>query len=185
MSTLDPWGDAIEEAYASAPNDEVILHTLELRHPAFSAPVRVVRDHGVVIVPGDPDIYGHILTLEAGAPVDPSTAVNFVGCMFDFDIPAQEEGKIPEVQVSLDNVTQEIQCELDEAVKQRSPLHLTYREYLLSNVTQPQFILGGLSIKSVRSDVFRVVGSASFTDLVNSSFPKKTYTPNDFQGLRR
>ena len=37
--------DALKEAYASAPASEVILHTLELRHPSFTQPIRVVRDH--------------------------------------------------------------------------------------------------------------------------------------------
>ena len=42
---------AIREAYAAAPSDVVILHTLELRHPAFvnddesPTAIRVVRDH--------------------------------------------------------------------------------------------------------------------------------------------
>ena len=36
---------ALKEAYAIAPTDEVIYHTLELWHPAFSAPIRVVRDY--------------------------------------------------------------------------------------------------------------------------------------------
>ena len=42
---------AIKEAYAAAPSDVVILHTLELRHPAFKddegqpTAIRVVRDH--------------------------------------------------------------------------------------------------------------------------------------------
>ena len=36
---------AIKEAYASAPTDTVILHTLELRHPDFVAPIRDVNDH--------------------------------------------------------------------------------------------------------------------------------------------
>ena len=27
--------EAIKEAYASAPSEQIILHTLELRHPAF------------------------------------------------------------------------------------------------------------------------------------------------------
>ena len=42
---------ALREAYASAPSDVVILHTLELRHPAFvdddgqSIAIRVVRDN--------------------------------------------------------------------------------------------------------------------------------------------
>jgi hypothetical protein len=44
--------EAIKEAYASAPSDQIILHTLELRHPAFVdhagqlVAIRVVRDTG-------------------------------------------------------------------------------------------------------------------------------------------
>ena len=39
---------ALAEAYASAPVDQVIHHTLELWHPAFSAPIRVVRDFSAI-----------------------------------------------------------------------------------------------------------------------------------------
>ena len=44
--------EAIKEAYASAPSEQIILHTLELRHPAFVdetgqlVAIRVVRDTG-------------------------------------------------------------------------------------------------------------------------------------------
>ena len=56
---------AIREAYASAPADTVILHTLELRHPAFAdddgrpTAIRVVRDNVDLTA-----------RLEAGAPLD-------------------------------------------------------------------------------------------------------------------
>lgn len=42
---------ALMEAYASCPSDDVTLHTIELRHPAFddgagnNVAIRVVRDH--------------------------------------------------------------------------------------------------------------------------------------------
>ena len=35
---------ALREAYASAPTDVVIYHTLELYHPSFTQAIRVVRD---------------------------------------------------------------------------------------------------------------------------------------------
>ena len=35
---------ALREAYASAPVDLVVYHTLEFWHPAFSEPLYVVRD---------------------------------------------------------------------------------------------------------------------------------------------
>ena len=36
---------AIKEAYASAPSNLVIHHTLEIWHPNFTTPIRVVRDN--------------------------------------------------------------------------------------------------------------------------------------------
>lgn len=189
MAVNDLWTQALEEAYASAPTDEVVLHTLELRHPAFlddagqPTAVRVVRDHGYLLQEGDPDIYGHLLKLEADAPLNQGAYVRFVSCMFDFAIPGQSEGKLPEVEVSLDNVSRLIGGYLDAAVGTRAPLELTYREYLLSDAEAPQFVLGGLSLSRVRSTVFRVLGTASFVDLLNKSFPAKVYRPSEFRGL--
>lgn len=48
---------AIKEAYASAPVSTIIYNTIELRHPAFSTPVRLVRDYANLTA-----------TLEATAP---------------------------------------------------------------------------------------------------------------------
>lgn len=182
------WSEALEEAYASNPSEEIILHTLEFRHPSFvedgvPTAVRVVMDPGVLLEEGDPDIYGLELTLEAEAPMNPGAIVKFVSCMFDFSLPGQPNGTLPEVEVSLDNVTREISAYLDAAVGERAPLELSYREYLASDPTQPQFIIHGLSLSRVRSNIFRVVGTASFVDLLNRSFPNKLYRPSEFRGL--
>ncbi|MGN2393239.1 DUF1833 family protein, partial [Pelomicrobium sp. G1] len=50
---------AIREAYASAPANEIVYHTLELRHPSFTQPLRVVRDWDTLTA-----------RLEESAPVD-------------------------------------------------------------------------------------------------------------------
>jgi hypothetical protein len=57
---------AIKEAYASA--TAIVYHTLEFRHPAFTEPIRVVRDHNDLLA-----------TLEATAPENPGEEVRFVG----------------------------------------------------------------------------------------------------------
>ena len=41
MKTLS---EAIKEAYASVPSHVIILHTLEISHPDFERPIRVVRN---------------------------------------------------------------------------------------------------------------------------------------------
>lgn len=84
---------AIKEAYASAPTDTVILHTLELRHPDFVAPIRVVNDHANLTA-----------TLEATAPANPGAAVEFIRFAFRFTLPELMTSGMPEIEIEIDNV---------------------------------------------------------------------------------
>lgn len=173
--------EAIQEAYASASTDEVILHTLELNHPSFSEPVRVVRDFGELLEAateyGGLDIYGHTLGLEDG------TSANFAGMMFDFELPEQEQNKVPELSITLDNVTRDVTQYLDTAVLTDSPITVTYREYLLSSPNTIQYTLSGLSVRKVKCSNARVTMTALFTNLHNKAFPNKVYRPSEYPGL--
>jgi hypothetical protein len=180
----DIWTEALQEAYASAPSDEVILHTLELRHPAFpDTSIRVVMDHGEEYVVSGEEVDGHFLGLEVDAPVQAGQVVFFQACMFSLTLPDQKEGSLPTIEVELDNVTRLVMEHLDAAIGLKAPMELTYREYIASDMGEPQFILGGLTLKEVKSNLGRVTGTAQFSDLVNKSFPKKLYRPSEFQGL--
>ena len=55
---------ALKEAYASAPTNVIIYHTLELYHPSFTQAIRVVRDFDPLQA-----------TLESTAPRDASHSV--------------------------------------------------------------------------------------------------------------
>ncbi len=180
----DIWSEALQEAYASAPNDEVILHTLELRHPSFAeTAIRVVMDYGSQYIIEGEDVEGHYLMLEAEAPVQAGQNVFFQACMFNMDLPEQKENSLPTVQIELDNVTRKIMEYLDAAIGEKAAMEVTYREYLASDTTTPQFILGGLTLKEVKANLGRVTGQAQFSDLVNKNFPGKVYRPTEFQGL--
>jgi len=187
--TDDIWGLAIQEALASSPAGEIILSTLELRHSSFKnlqgvpEPIRVVCDFGILLEEGVPDIYGFEMKLEDEAPTDAGETVKFVSCMFDFELPAQQEGSLPTVEIKLDNVTRIVSKYLDDAVELSEEVEVTYREYLSTDLTSPQFILGGMTISSVKSTVFSVTATASFADLVNRNFPGKLYRPQEFRGL--
>ena len=97
--TLDA---ALKEAYASAPSTDVIMHTLEIRHPDFTAPIRVVRDHA-----------DFNATLEADAPENPSEEVTFIGMAFDFILPEVQRSASPEIEISIDNASGELIAYLD------------------------------------------------------------------------
>lgn len=184
MASFD---EALQEAYASAPANQVILSTLELNHETMAAPVRLVRDSGVFIEEATDeagqDIYGHMLTLEDDAPLNPGEEVLFQSVMFSFKLAAQSDARISGMDISIDNATRIISSYLDTAVTVRSPLTVIYREWLSDDLSTPRLIIGSMTIPKVTSTVLNVNCTAEFTDLVNKRFPNKLYRPSEYRGL--
>lgn len=180
------WQDAIREAYTAAPNGQVILSTLELRHASLVAPVRLVRSPGDFIEHDDEsglDIYGHMLTLESTAPVNPGATVLFQAVMFRFKLPSQTDARISGFEIAIDNATKYVSKSLDTAVTVRDPMTIIYREYISEDLSAPSMVVKNLTVKKIRSTVNQVTAIAEFADLVNKKFPSILYTPDEFRGL--
>lgn len=158
---------ALKEAYAAAPADVVIYHTLEINHPAFSAPIYVVRDFE--------DLNAQ---LENGAPV------TFIRYAFDLVKPEVSATGVPQCTVEIDNVSRDILANVQLAMTSTELITMTYREYLSTDLTGPQndppmtMVLSNIS-----ADVFKVRATASFGDLNNKRFPNEEYTAERFPGL--
>lgn len=164
---------ALKEAYASAPANVVIYHTLELRHPAFSSPIRVVRDHNDLVA-----------TLEARAPVNPGQQVTFVRFAFDFTKPEISPNGVPQMSIEIDNVDRSIVANIEAAMGSTDLVTATYREYISTDLTAPQNDPPiHMTIMSITADVFRVKAVAGFPDLVNRRFPSTEYDSETFPGL--
>ena len=173
--------EALREAYASAPSNVVILHTLEIRHPDFrdeagnSTAIRVVRDQQDLIA-----------RLEASAPINAGQQVRFVAMGFELDLPPVDIAPVPEIAITLDNVTREIVKHLDEASISESPIEVTYRPYLSNDLSGPQMDPPiTLVITEVEADVQRVTAKARMADIGNKTFPSRLYTATEFPGLAR
>lgn len=165
--------DALEEAYASAPTEEVVLHTLEIRHPDFTQPIRVVRDY-----------HDFTAYLEADAPENPGEEVTFIAMAFDFTLPEVTKSTSPEIEIGLDNVSGELAAYLDTAANSADLIEVTYRPYLASDPSGPSMNPPlTLTIRSVTADIFRVKAVAGFADLANKKFPSQTYDTERFAGL--
>lgn len=165
--------DALSEAYASAPSSEIVMHTLEIRHPTFTQPIRVVRDYN-----------DFTATLEADAPLNAGESVNFVGMAFDFVLPEVSKATSPEIEISLDNVSAELIAYLDSAANSADLIEVTYRPYLYSDPSGPQMDPPmTLIVRSVTADVFRVRARAGFADIANRKFPNQVYDTSRFPGL--
>lgn len=186
--TEDLYSQAIAEAYASAPVDEVIIETIELTHSTFPAPYRVMRGHGDLIEEenletGEPAIIGYMMGLEDNAPFNPGETVLFQSFPFNYEYPSQSEDKPPEIPIELDNVTSEFAESLDMAVKEQEPIRMIIRVYLLSNRSSPSVDFPGFIISNVKTSETKIIATAVLEDLSNKSFPRKYYNINDFKGL--
>ena len=200
---------AIREAYASAPSDTVILHTLELRHPAFvdddgrPTAVRVVRNFAdeeswlrlagaevrtvLDAMPAEGrDLVGLVARLEADAPKDAGRMVPFIALAFDLELPPVDSAPVPEIAVTLDNVSREIVRHLDAAATSLERIEVTYRPYLSTDIEGPQMDPPiTLTLTEIEVDVFRATGRARMLDIGNKAFPAETYTAKRFPGLTR
>lgn len=164
---------AIKEAYASAPSNVIIYHTIELWHPAFSAPIRVVRDYTDLTA-----------TLEASAPRNASTAVTFVAFNFEFTKPEVSSTGLPEVTLTMDNVDRAIVANIEAALSTTDLVTVIYREFISSDLTAPQNNPPlSLIITSVVADLYKVTAVASFPNLMNKRFPTLEYSAETFVGL--
>lgn len=173
--------EAIREAYASADLTELVLDTLELRHPNFvddnnnPTAIRIVRA-----------FQDYSLCLETNAPVNGGQYVTFVGCPFDFTLPAWDATQVPQLQIKIDNVDRRITQALEEASVSIVPIGVTYRPYLASDPSAPQMNPPfTFTLSKVVADVFQVVGTATTNDVNNWPFPNRVYRPAEFPGLVR
>lgn len=165
---------ALAEAYASAPVDEVIYHTLELHHAAFAVPIRVVRDR-----------VGLEARLEASAPPDPGAVVSFSAYAFDIVPPEQTSTGVPQCTIEIDNVSREILVQIRAAAASADKIEVIYRVYLDHSVldgpeNDPPLTM---QLKSVSATPLRIRAVAGFPDLLAEAFPRLVYDLDQFPGL--
>jgi hypothetical protein len=170
---LNPHSDDLREFFYSAPPAKQALETLELRHPAFAAPARVVND------PSD-----LTATLETDAPFGGGTSVTFLKCNFRFVQPESADG-LPSCNLEILNVGSLLMPYLEEASASPAVLDLSFRLYYSDDLTQPGYVLHGMTLKKVSAGLLRVTGTAGFEDFLSKPVPRRIYTTKEFPGLAR
>lgn len=170
---------SLREAYAVAPADDLILHTIEIRHPAF-----VDED-------GNPDSIWLVLnteditaTVEASAPVRGGEDVDFVGFAFTFALAPIEPNTTPEITLTVDNVDRRIVENLDLAMVDGNSINLVYRPYLQSDLSEPQMDpLPEFELSDVKVDPSKVTATAASSIDLRGAYPLRLYTTDKFAGL--
>lgn len=170
------WDAAIQEAYASNPSHEVIVHTLELIHPKILGedqevqPIRIARTHET--------FWG---VLEEDAPYDAGEWVEFIPLAFNFELPTIRESELPKLKVSMDNVGKLMMDPLKQAAASYEPIEVYYRPYLLSTPEKVQMDPPlNLRMHAIRVDAGTVEGLATFDDIMNRVFPGEMYLKDRF-----
>ena len=159
---------AEKEAYANADDTRVMLYTLELMHPSFTQPLRIVADN-------DP------LTAE----IETGDTVEFTPFFFSIKRPPISEEPDPSLQITVDNVSGFMTPYLDIASRSGDSIHVMFRPFLVDegddSITRLSSIK--LAIRNASASMTSVTLTAAHINPANLPFPKENYTSDRFPGL--
>lgn len=160
---------AEKEAYANADDTRITLYTLELNHPKFTQPLRIVADN-------DP------LTAETE---DGSQAL-FTPFWFRLKRPPIGEEPDPSVSITVDNVSGFMTPYLDAASRSGQKIRLIFRPYLVDEEDDSVTRLTSLSmtVRNASANMTSATLTAAFVNPANLPFPSELYTSDRFPGLR-
>ncbi|MCL1126437.1 DUF1833 family protein [Shewanella surugensis] len=159
----------LQTLYASAPVDEIPIHTLELKNSAF--------DGGTIrLCQGFDNVTAKI--------EDVSERVTFTASGFGISLPQRAMKGQQDLQFQLDNVSGEAAQQVDAAVESGEKVKVTYRVYVASNLSEPAQPPIVMTATSVKINISSVIVVASFNDLVNKAWPRRRYTPLFAPGLK-
>lgn len=181
------WSEALAEAYAVAPADDYVISTLELIHPAF---VDSSNNADSIRVALDDKAWN--LRLEPGAPMFGGQVKAFEPLAMQVSLPEQGEATFGSLKLALDNVPRTIWPKLQKAARVRASAQVIYREWvatrnLASGVytpsNAPDMIIDQLTMRVMSATQLRLEGSATFVDLLNKAFPRRTFDATSYPGL--
>lgn len=170
-----PFPALYKDISVSPDHDDFFIDTLEFHHTAFSTPERIVNQ------PKD-----YTLTLEATAPVDASTAVNFTACMYDMRKPKKGDKGQQALTIIIPNIDRRLTGQMDRARSTGGPITCYWRTYAFSQTSAP--IIDpppNFEVKAGQINVFEVQLQAVFFEFLNDKFPGVIYTSEFAPGLTR
>lgn len=163
------------EAAAVAPLQRAMLNTFELYHP-LSGRHRFVADNENLLA-----------TLEADAPADASTEVEFLAAPLSVNKPDESDAAAtPETTLSLDNVAGLMSAELDKTRGSLEPWPLTERVYASDDTSGPAILPPTvLEVESVAIKGTALAIKAGFGNPNNVNVPRRTFKRANYVGLVR
>lgn len=176
MSNLD---DALKEAYASAPQELIILDTLEVHHRTFDTPIRIVR---WPVTGPTPEKFN--LKLENTAPVNPGKVVEFIGAPFELIPPSQSsEEVVDSFQIRVDCIDDYLDQYMENAAIDGGVITGIYRTYVKGMESQgPSSVWSGLEFDDPRFEGMTFVINAAIIRWAQRAYGK-IYTALEYPAL--
>ena len=161
----------LKRVYATAPDDDYYVETLQLDHPNFTG--------GSIYITNQRE--GWTANVETG----PIVAYQFVP--FKAIPPKSGEENNITLDVALDNASRSLMDELETlATSPTDPITVTYRVYLASDTTTVQNNPPlKLDIMNVTATPLLISFSAGIVNLRGRPFPRFLYTLDYYPALRR
>lgn len=176
MSTMIE--QALEEAYASAPQDLIVLDTIEVHHRTFDVPIRVVR---YPVTGPTPDIFK--LKLEPTAPLNPNEYVEFIGAPFDLKPPDQSVDSIGTFEIRIDGLDDQVDQYMENAAIDGGVLTAIYRTFIVGMEDQgPSSVWVGLELENPRIEGMTFIINAAVLRWAIRPYGR-IYTAMEYPGL--
>ncbi|MBB1308529.1 DUF1833 family protein [Pseudoalteromonas sp. SR41-8] len=156
----------LQRIYASAPVDDLPIHTLELQADSLWT---------LRICEGFDDVT---------AGIEGGDMVTFLASGMGVSLPARGVKGRQDLQFQIDNVTGEALTKINQAIGAGVPIKVIYRVYTLSDLTEPAEPAIEMKAVDVQATAQSLNVVASFNDLVNKAWPKNRYTPSIAPGLK-
>lgn len=171
---------AVQECWASAVQETIVLYTLEINHKAFSHPARVCRWSAA-----SPEPEKFLCKLEDNAPYNPGEVVEFIGLPFEIKFPDKTEENAGEFQFKANGIGFEVDADLEAAALSGGKITCIYRAYVKGRELEgPEEVYYDIDIKSPSIDATTgdLSANGSFFDWINRTFGYN-YTPGKYPAL--
>ena len=156
----------LDVVYSSAPAAEVIISTLEIKHPTAFETIRICD--------GFED---QTVTLED------DSVVTFLAGGIDIALPKKDTSGQQTLAFAIDNVTGEAERAVDAAIEAGGQVTVIFRPYLYSDLSAPAEPPLVLTMVGGQFEGSVVQIEAAYFDLLNTAWPRKRYTLEFAPGL--
>ena len=167
---------AQKEAYARAHTSSIRLWAIELRHPTFVEPLRIVAHKEDLTT-----------TLESNAPVEADQEVTFVSLAMKMREPEIGTEADSMVSIQIDGVPGAVQPYLAAANKTIYPIEATLRVFLYNleteSIIDSATSILHLQVRNIGVSKTSVTLTMGYTNTANRAFPSQLYTPETNPGL--